>query len=160
MKIVHSKKLAEFNFKVLHNIVPSGYMVSKWDKTVKSTCDYCDLLETTEHMLFSCTRIQTIWRNVSKTLKFEISWKVLVCGFIDRDITEKLEFLNLIITILMYSIFKQNSMCKFDQVSYATKNVQENMRLYLCYYKNILQCTKYGIYSTKILDDIINGLCI
>lgn len=73
MKIVHRKKLAEFNFKVLHNIVPSVWYhiwYQNGTKLFESTCEYCDLLETTEHMLFSCTVDNMEWSNVTKWIIF------------------------------------------------------------------------------------------
>ena len=87
-----------------------------------------------------------------------ITWKVLVCGFIQRDCTKKLEFYNLILSLVMYSIFKQNSKCKFENISYKDSNIKQKVKLDLGYQKCILQCTNYGIYSTKLFDEIMNVL--
>ena len=61
VKFVPVKKLAEFNFKLLHNIVPCGIKIAKWDKTVSALCDYCKMPENTEHMLYKCCRIKLLW---------------------------------------------------------------------------------------------------
>ena len=73
VKFVYCVKLAEFNFKVLHNLVPCGYTISKWDKNIQSKCDYCGNEETTEHMLLTCNRINVIWSNLEKVLKMNIT---------------------------------------------------------------------------------------
>ena len=150
------KKLAEFNFKVLHNIVPNGIKISKWDKTISSLCDYCKMPENTEHMLYKCSRIKCLWSKISRVLGINVSWKTLVCGFIKRELTEKLKFYNLVLTLIMYGIFKQNSRCKFEKQSYANVNVSYEVKLYLAYFKVILEATCYDIYSDKIFNDIIS----
>ena len=38
---IKMKKLREFNYKMLHNIVPNEIIVSKWDKSAKSMCQMC-----------------------------------------------------------------------------------------------------------------------
>ena len=45
-------KIREFNFKILHNIVPCGNILSKWKENIKKECDLCQEVETTKHMLF------------------------------------------------------------------------------------------------------------
>ena len=155
---MYDKKLAEFNFKILHNIVPSGYVISKWEKSVSPKCLFCGINETTEHMLFSCERISVMWQNISKILNINITWKVLVCGFIQRHTSQKVDFINMMLAIILYSVFKQNSRSKFENKNYKDMNVVQNVKLDLCYRKCILECTKYGIYSTKMYDDIVNSL--
>ena len=54
-------KLAEFNYKMLQNIVPCGYVLNKWQKNVKECCEYCGQIETTKHMIFECDRIANVW---------------------------------------------------------------------------------------------------
>ena len=158
IKNMYVKKLAEFNFKILHNILPCGKNLSKWQKDISKFCDFCKLPETPEHMLFECTRVQDIWSNISTILKMDIRWKNLLCGFIKRDLTPKIEFYNLIFTIVMYAIFRQNSKCKFEKSDYRKWNLKLEVKTYLEHYRSILELTAYGIYSSKILNDIIDAL--
>ena len=155
---MHDKKLAEFNFKVLHNIVACGSLIARWDKNINAKCDYCGHEENTEHMLFNCARINNIWKSVSKALSTNITWKTLTCGFIQLEITKKVDFFNMIITRIMYSIFKINSKSKFENSAYNALNIRQLIRCELEYHKQILQCTKNGIYSVKLYDDIIKTL--
>ena len=73
------KKIAEFNFKLLHNIVPCGYSVSKFNTEISPQCQSCGEVENVEHMLYGCHRIHSIWNKVAKCIKCKISWKKL-CG--------------------------------------------------------------------------------
>ena len=53
-KHVHitDNKLFELNIKVLQNILPFGYIHSKWNYYVSEKCEVCKNIETIEHTLF------------------------------------------------------------------------------------------------------------
>ena len=80
MKHIKTPKLAEFNFKLLHNIIPNGFILSKYGKS-NSNCSYCNLEETTFHMLYECARVKHLWSIVSHCLGIDIKWKQVICGF-------------------------------------------------------------------------------
>ncbi len=69
---LHIPKLLEFNYKILHNILPTGYILNKWKSDVSSKCDVCIQIETTEHMLYKCKCILEMWTKVSKSLNINI----------------------------------------------------------------------------------------
>ena len=48
--------IREFNYKLINNIIPSGYWLSKWKRDISEKCAICNQLETTQHMLFDCVR--------------------------------------------------------------------------------------------------------
>ena len=74
-------KLCEFNYKILHNILPCGKILSKWQKDISNKCQVCNKLESAKHMLYECQRVYEIWNNVSCILGINIRWKHIVCGF-------------------------------------------------------------------------------
>ena len=74
-------KLRDFNFKVLHGILPCGYLLSKWHSEIRKSCNICGQIETIKHMLFECTTVKAIWRKVSLAIKINIQWKHIVTGF-------------------------------------------------------------------------------
>ena len=152
------KKLAEFSFKILHNILPCGQSLSKWEKDISPNCEYCNLTETPEHMLFSCKRVKAIWLKISDKLHMDVRWKHLVCGFIKRHDSTKIQFYNLILTLIMYAIFRKNSKSKFEKRSYLNINLNIEVKTYLIYYKNILLATSYQMMLNDIFDDIIDCL--
>ncbi len=99
-------KLKEFNFKILQNIVPCGRYLNKWKHNIDGNCKFCNMLETTEHMLYNCSRVNNLWEKVSNVLKCNIKWKHIVCGWPMLDCTnQKIRVLKIIITIVTYSIF-------------------------------------------------------
>ena len=157
-KLVELKdsKLCEFNFKILHNIVPCGYTISKWQNNISKNCSVCNCTETTKHMLFECNRVKIIWNIISYVLKIDISWKNIVCGFPKYITNKKTVLMNYIFTIVSYAIFKENSYCKFNDKRYEHVDMKQRIKQNLLYYKNIL--AKSVTDSYRLLDDCINHL--
>ena len=83
-------KLSEFNFKLLHNIVPCGYVLSKWQCNINVKCEVCGEVESTKHMLFECERVKCIWKLISVALKCDISWKRVICGYPNYEVSKKI----------------------------------------------------------------------
>ena len=138
IEAIKDNKLSEFNFKVIHNILPCGYILSKWNYNVKERCDVCNEIETVQHMLYDCNRIKDIWINVSNIMKIEVKWKHLICGFITEDVTDKVIFYNTIFTVIMYAIFKCNNTCKYENKSYNNENIRSVVKRNLCFHKNVM----------------------
>ena len=130
-------KLREFNFKILNNIVPSGCLLHKWKSKISDKCEHCNSPENTEHMLFSCKRVKTLWNLISMSAGIQISWKVIVCGWPGYQNSEKLQCLNMIIVMISYGLFKINSKCKFDGLDYSTIDVNKVALETLLYYRSM-----------------------
>ena len=151
-------KLKEFNFKLLNNIVPCGNVLSKWKTNISKYCDVCNEIETTKHMLFDCKRINDIWNLISNVTKTNISWKEIVCGFINYDVTDKIVCLNIISSLIAFSIFKVNSHCKFNDVPFANINVRNVLKENLSYYVQVLGKTDvsklYSLYLRQVISKL------
>ena len=48
----------EFNFNILHNIIPCSRMVNKCNMNISGKCKRCSNIENTHHMLYACTHIK------------------------------------------------------------------------------------------------------
>ena len=125
-------KLAEFNFKLLHNIIPNGIIVSKWNKEVGKNCQYCNESESTKHMLFECKRVKIIWKNISNVVNVNITWKQIICGFPMFVQTQRFMYINFVITATAYAIFKKKSYCKFNKMNYAMINLKYYVKNQTC----------------------------
>ena len=55
------KKLSEHNYKIITNILPCGYIVSKWDKSVSDNCVLCKEKHDLVHLLFTCVFAKEAW---------------------------------------------------------------------------------------------------
>ena len=68
------------NYKLIHNLGYTAYILSKWKLGISSKCVVCGENETVEHMLFECERVKNIWKRVGEILKLNISWHHIVLG--------------------------------------------------------------------------------
>ena len=110
------KKIAEFNFKILHNTFYSGCMVNRWNKACSANCKYCGVLETPKHLLFECKRIQALWELLGEVLKVNITWKHIVIGINDTNINSQV--INMTISIAAYSIYCSWYKCSISGTQY------------------------------------------
>ena len=99
--------------------------------------------------------IRLIWTVLSQLLGFDIRWKHLICGFIGNDITMKIRIFNLLIVIVMYTIFKQNSRSKFDGVNYKDVNIDISIKNNLHMHKMILEQMRYDKNGVKLFVKLI-----
>lgn len=131
-------KLCEFNFKILHNFLPCGLSLSKW-KNISQYCCVCGEIENIKHMLYECQRIKDLWGKFSVILDLEIKWKHIVCGFPKYSDSMIIRRYNLIITIIAYAIFKENSLCKFQELDYRNTNFGLKVKENVLYYEHIMK---------------------
>ena len=61
------------------------------------------------------------------------------CGFTTSEISDKIKLYNLIISIVSYVIFKENSKCKFDDVPYNRVNLRMRIKQMMTHYRVRLQ---------------------
>ncbi len=65
-------KLKEFNFKVLHGILPCNSNLFRWRIRSHDTCDVCELPQTIEHLLFRCKYVKPIWDIVNNLFNLRL----------------------------------------------------------------------------------------
>ena len=61
-KIVKEKeiKLKEFNYKLLHGILPCNKNLMKWKIRMSAECDVCQQQQSIEHLLFECIYVKPL----------------------------------------------------------------------------------------------------
>ena len=69
-KITLDTKLREFHYKILHRIYYTTVMLFKFGLSETPLCYFCDEeLETLEHFLFHCKKVNTFWNELNTILK-------------------------------------------------------------------------------------------
>ena len=159
VKHIHIPKVAEFNYKVLHNILPNGYILNKWNDKVSSKCEVCGDIETTEHMIYKCPRIQKMWKEISDVINVNVQWKNVVCGFPGCEMSTKINVLNHIVSIICYTVFKANSRCKFDDTSYENTCIYYELKKSFKYYAYVLHedVSNMSIFNS-VMQYLSNGI--
>ena len=111
-------------------------------------------------MLFDCYRVQDIWVNMSNSLKIELSWKNIVCGFPKYSMctSKKINVINVIISVIAYAIFKENSYCKFEHKNYSNVNLCERVKQNLVYYKTLSELVSKDTLQQMMFDIVLKGV--
>ena len=71
-------KLKEFNFKLLHGILPCNKNLFKWKLKSSDMCDVCEHSQSIEHLLFNCIYVQPLWEKVNCILNTNINFQTLL----------------------------------------------------------------------------------
>ena len=128
------QKISEFNYKVLHNLLVTGYILSKWNKNISPECLSCGVIDTPEHLLFQCNRVKTIWNKVGTLLKVDLSWKHIVIGLHEEAEKDINTVRNNILSIIAYSIYISWVKCDDSKCTYKFVNIDKNVKNYLNHY--------------------------
>ena len=158
VKNMPCKRLGEFNYKLLHNILSCGYVVNKWNINVNKYCETCNEIQTAEHLLFDCKIIKPIWEKTGNILKCKITWKNLLLGYPFGNM--ETEARRLILTIIMkcvHSIWSRNSE---NHYAYKTAFFNSKIASSIKIYSEILNETNknYNTFVRKLLSFLQNFL--
>ena len=83
-------KLKEFNFKIMHNILPCNYKLYKWKKIDNYNCDVCGIKQDIEHLLYDCEYVKPLWVLLENAFNVKLCYSVILCGMIDNSIVNRL----------------------------------------------------------------------
>jgi len=104
------KKIAQFNYYLLHDKIPHKQNLRKWKISVTDVCDDCSMLENCLNYMYECKRVKTYWDKISTIfsvilgLKFEIKLKHIICGHALGEMAHENQ--NIIIMVAAFAIYK------------------------------------------------------
>ena len=73
--LVREIKLKEFNFKVLHGILPCNLNLMRWKIRDSHECDICGETQTIEYLLHNCVYVRPLWHIVKLVFDIDINFK-------------------------------------------------------------------------------------
>ena len=151
VKEIFDKKVAEFNFKLLNNLLCNNIFLRKIKKSESDLCQYCKAYsEDNEHLIFNCDNVNHIWKLASKILKFEIQWKHILIGFYFEK-NQKIIYLNNIISTIATIIYKYKMYCRLKDKEESKDNisihVKGSLKTYSCVYKRLKHNMCYQIFE-------------
>lgn len=73
IRSLFDKSVAEFNYKLLHNLLTTNLSVSKWDKNINGNCNNCNIPENIKHLIFECGLLMPLWRKISLILNIDFT---------------------------------------------------------------------------------------
>ncbi len=118
---IKDKKLGEFNYKLLCNIVCTRSKISRWNRNINENCTFCNLKQTVEHLLFECPRAKNLWVHIGGILNLNIRYKHLIIG--NQVENEYVKNRNLLISYITYSIYKFWVMAENGKINFNTDNL-------------------------------------
>ncbi len=104
---LRDKKLAQFNYKLLHNILPNMKQLKIWQIVQDDNCILCHTVEDASHLFAQCPRVKPFWTNIEQLIdqllnqKIICSWETILLG-----INSSNENMNIIITLAAFTVFK------------------------------------------------------
>ena len=99
IKNIKEKKLSEFNFKVLHRILPCNDNLKKWKIQNYSFCEICQTKHDIPHLLYYCRKAQSVWDIVYKVFNIHLQVEDLFTGVFEPEFM----FLLSILSFLIYT---------------------------------------------------------
>ena len=149
--LITDKKIAEFNFKLLHKILPCNSNLFKWKIKDNNICTLCDIEEDIPHLLFHCTYAQSVWKILSDNCDIDITLEDIILSS-SLDLED-----SFIISSLAYFIFKKWLKCSYDNIPRNLNNVKSAVSAELQYIYNVYSHLKSDQICLR-LNSIIQNL--
>ncbi len=139
------KKLAEFNYKLICNILCTRTTISKWNKNINANCTYCGLRQTTKHLVLECPRVRNLWNLIGSILKLDITYKHIIIGNISTS--ETVQKRNMVISYVAYGIYKFWIMSENQKINFKLECIFKFIR------KELFKRSLY------LNDDVFKVIC-
>ncbi len=101
IKNIPDKKISEFNYKILNNLLPCQKHLFQWKLSKDPFCMYCNEIQDVKHLLFDCKIIDDIWKIIGQINDINILWKDIVLG--NNFCTE----INVLVSTIAFCIYKR-----------------------------------------------------
>ena len=109
LKAIRENKIAEFNFKFLHDIIPHKYNLYKWKLSNNPLCSYDDDLHDSIHLFVNCKQTKLFRKKFSDAvakiynIRFSFNEYILINGY-NLEV-KTLHSLNFLIMYAKYAIY-------------------------------------------------------
>ena len=111
------KQIAEFNFKILHLILPCWENLTKWKITDSRMCKICGVTHNVQHLLFECEKSKSIWQHFTLCFKETVDMRSIAFG-------EKFEKnSSFFISLLSFYIYKEWNLYKSDTEEWKRNDI-------------------------------------
>ena len=98
------KKVANFSFKIINNILPGLTDLFVFGKVDSYLCSVCGHICNLKHILYDCTLAQDMWKYFYNISGLKVNYRKIVIGYTGVD--EHTHFLNYLISITAYGLYK------------------------------------------------------
>ncbi len=114
IKQIYDKKVGEFNYKMLNNILCCNLYLHKCKLRASANCEHCQNdVENIKHLIFECNIVKDLWYKISAIVEFKVKWKHVMIGFFIEN-SNRTTFLNELISYVAFKIYKYKMTCRFE----------------------------------------------
>ena len=140
-RVQHIKdyKLAQFNYKFYHRILPTEKNLKRWKIQESDKCIHCNIESDEIHMLFTCEKISTLWITLQNLNFFKVEARNANAAYSVYFSDSNSNSTIIAATLLCYAIFVEN-MERKNNSSIKSASMSNN------YIKNFLK-KKLQIYK-------------
>ena len=148
----HEIKIADFNYKLLHNIIPTGKNLLKWNKIDNASCIYCrKYIHDIKHMLWDCSCVYNMWKIIGNALDCVFNFQIIILG------KEMFTHVNRVISLICYLIFKKYLLDK-ERIDNNLTPLPMYMKYELTFRLRVYENIKCIMTETKLIQKIIQML--
>ena len=151
---LNNRKLAEFNYKLINDILSNYSFLFKIKARNNPNCSFCNDTENSKHLLFDCISVKSIWFEVSAILNFDVKWRHIIFGFYLEE-NSKVVFYNTLLSFIAYRIYKYKMYCRIDNINETEYNVKCSVRNSLA---TLFTIPLFNNRYTKTINNVISAL--
>ena len=144
-------KLKEFNFKVLHGILPCNKNLQKWRIKLSDKCDVCDMSQSIQHLLVDCQYVKPLWCKVDNLFNIRVTFPIILG-------VESSKYNN-VLTVISFLIYKEWLLASLAQKSRPRSTnlifFKEELSFRIAIY---LKCKKCSEENTSLLKKVLDAL--
>ena len=143
------KKLKEFNFKLLHGILPCNNNLFRWKIRPYDICDACQEIQTIEHLLYDCSYVKPLWNIVDLVYGTKVNF-IQILG------VDELFSHGAVTTLICFSIYKEWLLLSLERrkrnpvIVFSTLKMSKNSE-----YKSMKKCTCVDPRHIQRLNELI-----
>ena len=126
-KYLKHNKIKQFNFKLLHNLLPLKINLCRWNLETDTSCMFCEEEETFTHIMLNCVPVSNFWIKVNDFMqsmlkvRLPIEEKTLIIGYLIQN--KKFKLANMIFIFAQYAIYKSYVMFKMNKKSFHSVSI-------------------------------------
>ena len=151
VKCIKDKQIAEFNYKVINNILICNTYLSKWLPGIEETCIVCKRDSNLIHMVYECINVKKTWISIGKMFNINIGIKEIILG-LHEDLS-----INYCICIMQFFIYKFWLLCIKNIEKYSPNNFKHflinEIKFRICVMKHMKE--KRNVENMKLIEKCI-----
>ena len=151
IKNIKDYKLAEFNYKFYHSILPTDKNLCRWKIQDDDKCKYCNVINDEIHMLFTCNKISALWNSLKYSSFFKVELRnshAAKLVFFNNDLDQ--ETIS-VLSCLCYSIYTEWLDRKNKDIDRSYNDILLFIKMKLKYKMSIYKYLKWNNLTLKIV---------